>query len=113
MIVSPDTVVGVTVGVMHSSSSQVGVGVGDKIPVGVGVIVSTGVGVGVDVGAIHVDLLTILLSKVTAPVRANALPSKLALVVSVIDVRASILPLKLVVVPSVAELPTCQKTWHD
>lgn len=31
---------------------------------------------------------------------------------SVIEVNANIEPLNWLVVPKVAELPTCQKTWH-
>ena len=49
-----------------------------------------------------------LLSSVTAPLRASILPSTVAPVFSVIEVSARIVPAKLVVVPSVAELPTCQ-----
>ena len=56
--------------------------------------------------------MIVLLSSVTAPLRASSLPSTVAPVFSVIDVRARIVPLKFVVVPSVAELPTCQKTLH-
>src|SRR5688572_23497453 len=46
---------------------------------------------------------------VTPPVLANALPSSLAPVLSVIDCIAITVPLKTEVVPNVAELPTCQK----
>ena len=49
-------------------------------------------------------------SKVTAPVRANALPFRTAPVVRVMDAWASMVPLKVEPVPRVAELPTCQKT---
>src|SRR4029077_3061906 len=55
-------------------------------------------------------VVIVLVSNVTAPFRANALPSSVAPVASVIDVRASMFPLKTEVVPKVAELPTCQKT---
>src|SRR2546426_5964367 len=55
-------------------------------------------------------VVIVLVSKVTAPFRANALPSSVAPVASAIDVRASMFPLKTEVVPRVAELPTCQKT---
>ncbi len=57
-------------------------------------------------------VVTVLLSSVTAAVRARSLPSTVAPVFAVIDARARIVPSKLVVVPSVAELPTCQKTLH-
>jgi len=52
----------------------------------------------------------ILLSKVTAPIRVRALPSRFALVNSEIDWSASIVPLETEFVPRVAEEPTCQKT---
>ena len=52
----------------------------------------------------------LLLSRVTAPLRASALPSRLAPVVSAMLVSARMLPTKEVEVPTVAELPTCQNT---
>ena len=53
----------------------------------------------------------ILVSSVTAPLRARALPPGFdAPVVRVILVRARILPANVLLVPSVAELPTCQYT---
>ena len=52
----------------------------------------------------------VLVSNVTAALRASTLPSTVAPVVTVIDVRARMDPRKLEAVPSVAELPTCQKT---
>jgi len=51
-----------------------------------------------------------LVSNVTAPFRASALPSNFAPVVTAIDVSASMFPAKTEFVPRVAELPTCQKT---
>ena len=51
---------------------------------------------------------TVFVSNVTAPLRASALPDKVAPVLSVMLVKARIFPLKVVVEPSVAELPTCQ-----
>ena len=54
--------------------------------------------------------ITIVLpSKATVPDLANALPSKEAPVLKVIDSMAITVPLKTEVVPNVAELPTCQK----
>jgi hypothetical protein len=50
-----------------------------------------------------------LVSNVTAPFRASALPFSVAPVVTVMDVSARMLPLKVEAVPRVAELPTCQK----
>ena len=53
-----------------------------------------------------------LLSRVTAPFWASTRPVTCAPVLRVIEVRARIEPLNSLVVPRVAELPTCQKTWH-
>jgi hypothetical protein len=66
-------------------------------------------GIGVTVVR-HVEAVTTLESRVTAPVCASALPSRLAVVVSVTLVRARIFPIKVEPVPIVAELPTCQNT---
>src|SRR5438105_10633063 len=52
----------------------------------------------------------VLVSKVTAAVRANSRPSTAAPVVTVIEANARMLPLNTEPVPRVAELPTCQKT---
>lgn len=57
--------------------------------------------------------VTVLVSKVTAPLLANNWPFITAPVVAVIDVNAKMLPWKVDPVPSVAELPTCQKTLQD
>ena len=53
-----------------------------------------------------------LLSSVTAPVRATARPVMPAPLFNVMLACATIVPIKVVVVPSVAELPTCQNTLH-
>jgi hypothetical protein len=53
---------------------------------------------------------TALLSIVTAPSRAKALPDTLAPVVRVMLAAARISPKNAVPVPIVAELPTCQNT---
>ena len=53
-------------------------------------------------------LVIVLVSRVTAPLRASARPCSVAPVVIVIDVRARMLPTKAAPVPIVAELPTCQ-----
>src|ERR1035437_2773957 len=55
---------------------------------------------------------TVLVSKVTAPLRASIRPDAVALVLSVIEVSASIVPNRFELVPRVAELPTCQKQLH-
>ena len=52
-------------------------------------------------------------SKVTAAIRASALPFRVAPVVSAMAWSAMIVPGKTDVEPSVAELPTCQKTLAD
>lgn len=64
------------------------------------------------VPAAQVDLAIVFESMVTAPLRANTRPSTVAPVLRVIDVSAKIFPTKVVLVPRVAELPTCQKTFH-
>ena len=55
---------------------------------------------------------TLLVSSVTAPLRASVLPMTDAPVFRVMLVSASTLPAKAVPVPSVAELVTFQKTLH-
>src|SRR5207245_6048936 len=52
----------------------------------------------------------VLVSKVTAAVRANSRPSTAAPVVTVMEANARMLPLNTEPVPRVAELPTCQNT---
>lgn len=80
--------------------------VGVAVAVGVGVAVAVAVGVAV----LQESLMTVLLSRVTAPFRANSCPLKLAPVVAVMEVRASTDPAKEELVPKVADEPTCQKT---
>ena len=55
--------------------------------------------------------MTLLVSNVTAPFRASALPFSVAPLVNVMEARAITFPVIVVPVPSVAELPTCQKTF--
>ena len=64
------------------------------------------------VGALrsHSGWVNLLVSSVTAPLRAKARPCTVAPVVTVTDVSAKTLPTKVELVPSVAELPTCQNT---
>src|SRR3984893_15295224 len=52
----------------------------------------------------------LLVSNVTAPVRAYSPQFDDTPVVAVMEISARMLPMKLVPVPKVAELPTCQKT---
>jgi len=61
---------------------------------------------------VQIGLVTLLVSSVTAAVRASARPSTVVPVSSVMDASAIIVPLNTVPVPKVAELPTCQKTLH-
>jgi hypothetical protein len=89
-----------------------------SITVEVDVTVSTGVPVNVTVAvpvAVAVMapqlVLTMFVSRVTAPFLASRLPSVVAPVSRVIDVMAIIVPAKDVDVPSVAELPTTQNTF--
>ena len=82
---------------------------GSGVNVGVAVA-GTGFAVGVGVAAAHTLAETVLVSIVTAPFRARALPDTLAPVFRVMLVSARIFPTNVVVVPSVAELPTCQNT---
>ncbi len=64
-------------------------------------------------GTLHEEAVITLLSIVTAPLRAKALPDTSAPVNREMLVRASMLPTKLVVVSRVAELPTCQNTLQS
>jgi len=65
---------------------------------------------GVVVGVAHVALVIVLVSRVTAPLRASARPFSVAPVVIEIGVRARMFPTNALLVPIVAELPTCQNT---
>jgi hypothetical protein len=68
---------------------------------------------GVVVGVVaHVGMVKVLSSRETWPLRASARPATTVPVVTVIEVNAMIVPTKFEFVPSVAELPTCQYTWH-
>jgi hypothetical protein len=110
----PDVAVKVGVGDGPEVAVNVGVGEGPDVAVNVGVGDGPNVAVKVGVGEgprPHAALETLLLSIVTAPFRARALPGEmLAAVVSVMLVRARMFPANAVPVPSVAELPTCQNT---
>src|SRR4051794_15078257 len=70
-----------------------------------------GTGVGAD-DELHVDGVMLLLSSVTAALRASARPTRFAPVVIVMLVSARMLPAKEVDVPIVADEPTCQYTLH-
>src|SRR5438270_531721 len=85
----------------------VGMVVDDVVVVGPGMVVVVVVG-----GAAHMGRLTVLLSSVTAPLRASSRPITEAPVWAVMEVSAMIVPTNTELVPSVAELPTCQNTLH-
>jgi len=112
-------VIGVAVPVAVGVAVLVAVGVAVPVAVGVAVLVAVGVAVPVAVGVAvsvaggvpaHPTEETMLESIVTAPVRAKALPDRVAPLSKVILASASTLPTNIVPVPSVAELPTCQNT---
>ena len=102
--------VAVGVAIPVAVAVAVSVAVGVAIPVAVAIAVSVAVGVTVFVGATVQSCEMVLVSIVTAPVCAKALPDRFAPVSKVMLAFASILPTNAVVVPSVAELPTCQNT---
>ena len=60
--------------------------------------------------ATSAQVLTLLVSSVTAPLRASARPVVLVPVVTVMLESARISPANVLPVPSVAEVPTCQYT---
>ena len=64
-------------------------------------------------GGVHVDRLIVLLSNVTAPLRASARPRSVAPAFIVMEVSARMFPANSAFVPMVAELPTCQNTLQD
>jgi hypothetical protein len=57
-------------------------------------------------------ICTVFVSRVTAPLRAKARPFIVAELSRVMDANERMVPSRWEPVPSVAELPTCQKTWH-
>ena len=56
----------------------------------------------------HAGRTTVLVSRVTAPLRARRRPWTVAPVIALIDVRARTVPVNVESVPRVAELPICQ-----
>lgn len=60
----------------------------------------------------QLDVVMVLVSRVTAPVCASSLPWIVAAVVAAMLAEAMMVPTKCVPVPNVAEEPTCQKTLH-
>ena len=65
-------------------------------------------GVGVGVGVAHWVEVMVLVSRVTAPLRASSRPCTVACVLALIEVNAKMVPTKVELVPRVAELPTFQ-----
>ena len=61
-------------------------------------------------GGVRGLVVMVLVSRVTAALRARARPSMVTPVVTVIEVSAMMVPAMEDPVPNVAELPTCQKT---
>lgn len=86
----------------------VGVPVGVVLEVAVALV--EGLAVAVLVAVLHTGRVMVLVSRVTAPLRASSRPATVAPVFALMDVRARMLPLNVVFVPRVAELPTCQNT---
>ena len=75
--------------------------------------VTVGVRRGDEVGpAAQVGAVIVLVSRETWPLRASIRPCTVAPVWRLIEVSARTDPTNVVAVPRVAELPTCQKTWH-
>jgi hypothetical protein len=80
-----------------ASASVAGAGAGEEVAVSV--TVST-----------HKSLTMVFEASVTAPLRANNWPSKVAPALAVMVVKAKTCPAKILFAPKVAEDPTCQKT---
>ena len=113
---------------MHGGRQIVGCGVGAAaccgVGAGVGGVGVCGGGVGAGVGAgvggrviephtSHVVLLTVFVSRVTAPVLAKRRPLIVAPVLAVTLTNARMLPTNVEVIPSVAEEPKRQKTLQS
>ncbi|SPZ39568.1 Uncharacterised protein [Rhodococcus wratislaviensis] len=101
---------GMGIGMMGPLVTVVVVVVGGAVVV----VVVVGGGVVVDVGGGVPQLgrVMVLVSRVTAPLRANTRPFTVVPVCTEIEVNAIMVPTKVVLVPRVAELPTCQNTLH-
>lgn len=102
--------IGMGIGMMGPLVTVVVVVVGGAVVV----VVVVGGGVVVDVGGGVPQLgrVMVLVSRVTAPLRANTRPFTVVPVCTEIEVNAIMVPTKVVLVPRVAELPTCQNTLH-
>jgi hypothetical protein len=103
----------VAVGAGVGVGEALGLALGEALGLGDGLALGDALGLGeglASTGDEQDDPLIVLLSRVTAPVRASARPFTVAPEVIVIDVRAMIVPARVEPVASVAELVTCQKT---
>jgi hypothetical protein len=101
------------VGRNGSVGALVGVATG-AAPEGVGVEVEVEVAVGIAVGTPATQELApkVVLSNVTAPVRASARPFMRVPLFNVMLELAMMVPSNVVVVPRTAALPICQNTLH-
>jgi hypothetical protein len=86
--------------------------VGAAVVVVVGAVVVVVVVGSVGSAAAQPVLVTVLVSRLTWPVRARRRPTTSPPVLAETDANAMIVPTKSVPVPSVAEEPTCQWTLH-
>ena len=116
-VVALGATVAVGVGVALGEGLALGLALGEGLALGLGLGDALGeaeaLGDGLAAtGDEQDDPEIVLLSRVTAPVRARARPFTVAPEVIVIDVRAMIVPARVDPVASVAELVTCQKTLH-
>jgi hypothetical protein len=110
--VAVEPALGEAVGVGDALGLELDLALGDAVGLAVGLAVGVGVGGG-GMGVEHVDFVMVLVSSVTAPLRASVRPSTVTPVVTVIELNARMVPRKMELVPRVAELPTCQKTLQD
>jgi hypothetical protein len=83
--------------------------VDDSGAVVVEVVEDSGLVVVVVAAAVQMPFVMVLVSSVTAPLRAKSWPCTVAPVLAVMDSSAKMCPTKWELVPRVAELPTCQK----
>jgi hypothetical protein len=96
-----------------ASSTAVGAGrVGRNGSTGAFVGVGAAVGVAVATPATHEMFPKVVLSNVTAPLRASARPFMRVPLFNVMLASAMMVPSNVVVVPRTAELPICQNTLH-
>jgi hypothetical protein len=95
--------------VVEVDDSGAVVEVDDTGAVVVEVVEDSGLVVVVVAAAVQMPFVMVLVSSVTAPLRAKSWPCTVAPVLAVMDSSAKMCPTKWELVPRVAELPTCQK----